>query len=281
MPLQLVSRAAKTITAVEPELRPPVTTGVAAHPDRRVAILNALLEVVERDAFMLTWLAQLPTRPLDLEQSRDARVRDLVSRLSSAGLAASAVALPTDVPVSVTLGMLRDERGDRPALALGAAARASTAEATIAAITEAFACWRYVRRLGAVRRAPTHPLGLDRDGRLLWWAHPDRWRDLAWLLDGPRVTIEAGGAEDTDATLDRLLGWCRSAGEDVVAVDLLDDALTRRLAHHAVAVIAPGLHPMHLDETRPARWSRRLATVPRALGLASPVTLNALPHPFP
>ncbi|MBI2204189.1 MAG: YcaO-like family protein [Candidatus Rokubacteria bacterium] len=281
VPLQLVSRAAKAITGVEPELRPPVTTGFAAHPDRRVALLNALLEVVERDAFMLTWLARGPARPLDVEHAGDARLRNLVSRFASAGLVPCAVALATDVPIPVVLAMLRDERGDRPAFAVGAAARASTADATIAALIEAFACWRYVRRLSTMRRAPTEPTDLDRDGRLLWWAQPDRWRELAWLLDGPCVAIEAEAAEDTGATLDRLVGWFRSAGEEAVVVDLLDEPLTRRVGHHVVAAVAPGFHPMHLDETRPARWSRRLSSVPRALGRSSPPALNALPHPFP
>lgn len=281
VPLQLVSRAARSITGVEPQLRPAVTTGFAAHPDRRAAALNALLEIVERDAFMLTWLARLPARRLDLDDSADARIRDLVSRLTAARLAPSAVALPTDVPVAVVLAVLHDGRGDRPALAVGAAARASAADAAIAALTEAFACWRYVRRLSSVRRPPASAADLDRDGRLLWWAQPERWPDVAWLLDGPGAAIETAPAEDAGATLDRLTAWCHDANEDAVVVDLLDGALTRKLGHHAVAVVAPGFHPMHVDETRPARWSRRLTTVPRALGFGPPGTLNALPHPFP
>lgn len=37
-----------------------ISTGVAAHTDLKTAIVSAILEVVERDAIALTWLAQLP-----------------------------------------------------------------------------------------------------------------------------------------------------------------------------------------------------------------------------
>jgi ribosomal protein S12 methylthiotransferase accessory factor YcaO len=117
---------------------------------------------------------------------------------------------------------------------------------------------------------------------LLWWAQAGRWRDLAWLFDGPGVRVPVEGpAADTGAELERLLAWFRAADEDVLVVDLVDEPAVVRLGHHAVAVVAPGLHPMHLDEMRPAHWSRRLAAVPRVFGVPAPITLNPLPHPFP
>lgn len=286
VPFQLVSAndgPGETLgVAEEPELRPRVTTGLAAHPDRNAALLNGLLEVVERDAFMVTWLRARPTAVLDLEQSRDERLTELRDRFVAARLEPWVVVLTTDVPIAAVAGLIRDPTGVGPGIAIGAAARPTVADAAIAALTEGFASWRHIRRLMGQGAVSDDPCTLDRDGRLLWWADGDRRKQLAWLLDGPRVPIaEERTVVNAEAELARLLAWFRSTGEDVIAVDLLDEATAPNLGHHVVSVVVPGFHPVHLCEDRPALSSRRLEAVPAALGLAPVLDLNPLPHPFP
>jgi ribosomal protein S12 methylthiotransferase accessory factor len=283
VPLQLVTPAdaASAPGPREPELRPRVTTGLAAHRDRRTAILNGLLEVVERDAFMLTWLARRSGFALDLDPPAPSPLADLLERFRAARLRPSAVTLPTDVPVPVVLGVVHDPTGVGPALAIGAAARPDVADAAIAALTEAFASWRAVRRLRAGgRRAPASPAQVDRDGRVLWWAEPGRSEALRWLLAGPPMPVPAVASPDLDADteLARLLAWFRGAREDVLVVDLTDEALADRLGQHVVGVVVPGFHPLHLDEARPALWSARLE---RVVGARADTALNVWPHPFP
>jgi ribosomal protein S12 methylthiotransferase accessory factor len=183
--------------------------------------------------------------------------------------------------VPVVLGVVHDPTGVGPALAIGAAARPDVADAAIAALTEAFASWRAVRRLRAGgRRAPASPAQVDRDGRVLWWAEPGRSEALRWLLAGPPMPVPAVASPDLDADteLARLLAWFRGAREDVLVVDLTDEALADRLGQHVVGVVVPGFHPLHLDEARPALWSARLE---RVVGARADTALNVWPHPFP
>lgn len=275
VPLQLVS--ADERCGDEPELRPRVTTGVAAHPDRDAAILNGLLEVIERDAFMLTWLARRPAVRLDIQRTEDCHLRTFVERLVAARFTPRAVRLDTNTGVPVVLGVVLDESGTGPRMSVGAAAHPSVAGATLAALGEAFASWKWTQRLARSNRAvPEDAVDLDLETRLLWWSQGDRWRDLEWLWRGPAEAI--GNHHEPALALHDLVGRLRDLGEDVIVVDLTTEPLAVRFGHHVVAVVVPGFHPMHLRERRPALSSRRLAALLRT---ARDPAMNALPHPFP
>jgi thiazole/oxazole-forming peptide maturase SagD family component len=279
VPLQAVSSAGpepRDTPAREPELRPRVTTGVAAHPDRTTAILHGLREVIERDAAMLAWLTRRAGNALDVTGAADAGLQELARRFDDAGLTYALARLHTDAPLAVVVAALRDPSGVGPALALGTCAAPSVPAAAQKALLEALMVWRLVRGLRADGLvAPTCAKALDQRSRLLWWSEPGRWEEVRWLFAGP-VATSAGTAIERDGAgeLATLLAWCRAAGEEVIAVDLSDEATVHQLGHHVVATVAPSFHPMHLYEPWPALWSPRLARV-------SSGPLNLDPHPFP
>lgn len=274
VPLQIVSADGRCDD--EPELRPRVTTGIAAHPDRDIAILNGLLEVIERDAFMLTWLARRPTVPLDLEHADDTLLRGFVERLLAARFVPRAVRLETDTGVPVVLGLVLDDSGAGPRLSVGAAAHPSVPRATLAALGEAFASWKWIQHLALSNRAvPEDAVDLDLETRLLWWTQSDRWTGLEWLWRGPAAAV---GNHEPPLALHDLVARLRDLGEDVIVVDLTTEPHAVQLGCHVVAVVVPGFHPMHLRERRPALFSRRLTTL---LSAAGDPAINTLPHPFP
>jgi ribosomal protein S12 methylthiotransferase accessory factor len=280
VPLQLATRPRK-VPPREPELQPHVTTGLAAHPDRDTAILNGLLEVIERDAFMLTWLARVSPPVLDPAFAEDGGVHEMLERIAAARLDATTLLLETDVPVSVVLAVLRDRCGRGPAVSVGAAARVDASSACLAALTEAVAAWRWTRRAMRVSSAP--PLNvtqLRRADRLLWWAHRDRLPLIDWLIAGPRVSRPRPSCA-SPVGLQHLVASLKAGGHDVLVADLTDAGTVQQLGHAVVRVIVPTFHPLYLDEARPALWSQRLAQRLAAVGGSSPTRLNPTPHPFP
>jgi thiazole/oxazole-forming peptide maturase SagD family component len=278
VPLQIVSSAGpepRGTAAREPELRPRVTTGVAAHPDRTSAIVNGLCEVIERDAAMLAWLARRPGEALDGRHTDDAGLAEIVRRFEDARFSCSIARLPGDAPIPVVVAALRDSSGVGPALAVGTCAAPSVTAAAQKALLEALMVWRLVRGMrddGIV--APSTLEGLDQRSRLLWWSEPSRWDELHWLFEGPPACVTPSRIREAGEELETLLAWFRSMGQVVIAVDLTDDATVQQLGHHVVATVVPEFHPMHLHEPWPALWSRRLDRV-----ASGPRTV--VPHPFP
>jgi ribosomal protein S12 methylthiotransferase accessory factor len=278
IPLQLVAgdRGVDRDLPHEPELRPGVPTGIRAHADRRAAVLGGLLDVVERDAFMLTWLCRLPVRILDLDGCRDESLRTLGAQAKAVGLDVRLARLSSDVPLAVVAAIAEGPSGAGGAL--GVAARASAEEAATAALIRALTA----RRLGDRDRAPRDRAG-RLHGRLLARVHEGRRPELERLFEPSPMSGFAADPpcrREAATDLDRLLAWFRQSGEEVIVADLTDQALASRLGHHVVAVVVPGFHPLYVDAAWPARWSHRLRTVPTALGLPLPALVNPLPHPL-
>jgi ribosomal protein S12 methylthiotransferase accessory factor len=267
----------------EPELRPRVPAGIGIHRDPEGAVVGALLDLVERDAFMVTWLARLPARAVDLDGLEAPALNEIRDRLARSNIDMTASRLPTDAPVPVVVACLASTRPDGPALALGVAARPLVADAVIRAVTRAFVSYRRLTvRLADRRPWPSNADAgrLDGDTRALWWATAAARDGIRWLVAAEPGPLPVNDRESAGGVLDALKGWLADAGEHAIVVDVADAALVERLHHHAVAVVAPGLHPLHVDETRPARWSHRIRRVPEALGLPLPAVLNTLPHPL-
>lgn len=276
VPLQCVTASACSLTVGEPELRPRTTNGLAAGATPAAARLRGALEVVERDAFMLAWLAQTKPVRLPAEVVDDPTIQDLLSRFERARLRPWAFLLPTDAPAHVVLVAVENLADRGPAVAFSAAARLSCREALRSALLEGVQCWVHVRALHDRLEMPTDSRTLNRAGRLLWWTSRERWASLDWLRAGPAVTPPPDNETGTPETqLARLAAWFDEARYEAVAVDLTDARLAARLGVHVAGVVIPAFHPLHLDERRPALWSRRLEA--RLHGRAP----NPDPHPFP
>lgn len=268
----------------EPFVRAPISTGLAAGPDRTFAVRRGLLEVVERDAFMLHYLAKSPLPAIRIED-RSGAVGTLLSRLDRAGLEWQLLDARTGLGLPIVVAVLVDRDGG-PAVTVAAAARASATDAVRAALEEAIQTRLYQRRLvDASERPPdiaaAEDREIDRETRLRAWSRPEAIDRLGfWLDQDAETTLARLGAElDTDDPVS-------TVGEtwDLYAVDLT----TRDVAQvdlTVVRVIAPAAQPLYLHERHSYRAPERLATVPVARGFRdrapTEAELNDHPHPFP
>jgi ribosomal protein S12 methylthiotransferase accessory factor len=290
LPAQLVFMPWMRARSDEVSVGHATSSGLACAATLEEAILTGLLEVVERDAFMLAWHNRL-SLPL-LDWSRDREIVRLDRRyFAPAGLRYSAVDLSVFLDVPTVLGVVHGPCGALGALGVGAASAPCVAAAWRKALAEAFSVRRWV-----ADRALEEPGRLGRptstietfDDHTLYYACEERAR-LASFLD---ASEERRGFADV-APLE---------GDDVLEVI---EAVCRRLAArgaraYAVDVTSPdiaaaGLSVVHvlvpelcaLDVVEGARFlgGRRLyeaaldaGLVPRRLG---PADLNPDPHPFP
>ena len=270
------------------------SSGMAAHGSLAEATLRALLELVERDAFMITWLNQLSPPLIDLSDDDDPYCRAALNEISERGYEPYLVDLTTDLGIPVTLALMIRRNGDGPALICGAAADLSARRATRRALLEAHGAFREALvtswRPGRIYR-DDEIVGLEDHG--LAYAHPS-WLGRAEFLWSSSLRRTLPGSDDdgdgrpSDASavagLDWLVERLRGQGLEVIAVDMTAPELAGTSL--AVArVLVPGLQPIGFGTNGIRLGGERLYRAPVRMGYrATPARedeLNRTPHCFP
>ena len=290
LPAQLVYLPWRRRAEGEAKIGHATSSGLACGATLEEAVLTGLLELVERDAFMLVWHNRL-SLPL-LDWSADAELTRIDNRyFVPAGLRYSAVDLSAFLDVPCVLGVVHGPPGVLGALGVGAASAPTLGVAWRKALAEAFSVQRWVRDM-----AFEEPERLDRpadtiatfDAHTLHYATAARAKRAAFLdssaarrptaavrpLEGENVL------EQIAAVIRRLEARQVSAyAVDVTSPDVLAAGL--RVAH----VVAPELCPLDVVEGARFLGGRRMYEAAFLAGLASrrlePSELNPDPHPFP
>jgi ribosomal protein S12 methylthiotransferase accessory factor len=274
-----------------PALRPigySTSSGLACGPTLVEATLNAALEVVERDAVMLTWKCRL-SLPL-LDWTRDGTLTALDRRyFARSGLRYAVLDGSAFLGVPVAIAVLHGAPGSGAALAMGAGAAARIGDAWLKALSEAFGVYRWLRTQGAEEPPPASPDAVESfDDHMRYFAPDDRAR-LASFLDAsaerrPTDEVSPLGGETPGDCLGALVDRLAAHGLVAYAVDVTSPDVGE-LGLAVVRVVVPEL--CALDVWHRARFlgGRRLVTAAHALGLVpAPLDvtqLNPLPHPFP
>ncbi|MEV6954462.1 TOMM precursor leader peptide-binding protein [Streptomyces sp. NPDC051183] len=280
------------------------SNGCASGGSLAEALYFGLLEVVERDAFLLAWYGRQALPEIDPATSSRARTRAMVDRLALYGYRARFFDTRISFPIPVVTAVAERFDGGPGRMCFGAGAgldpEAALASALCEIATDAVNLTGRTERDGARLRAMAadfglvtalhdHPLvyGVPEMGRhadfLLRAPDPGPLRPVAALR--PPDAARGGAPDDVRTHLERCVAAVAAGGFDVVAVDqTLPEQ--RALGLHTVSVLVPGLLPIDFGWSRQrALGMPRMRTALRAAGLRGrdlePWDLNPAPHPFP
>lgn len=252
------------------------------------ALLNALLEAVERDAVMIAWYDRLSLPIIDIED--DAGLRAHAERyFEPTGVRYCGVDLSQLLGVPAVLGVVR---GETIGLGVGAAAAPTIQVAWKKALAEAFAVrsWARVQRLEQPARAfrPDFTDVRTFADHIALYADPEHARQTSFVdgSDARRTASDVAplGGENPAAHVASLVGRLDDAGLTAYAVDVTAPDV-RAAGLTVVKAVVPELCPLDVDHrarylggTRlyEAAWRRGLREAP--LGYDD---VNPLPHPFP
>lgn len=265
------------------------------------AVLHGLLELIERDAFLLGWYGDLPLTEIDLDSCASPAVRAMIARAALQGYDVHVFDNRVDLAVPVVTG-LAVRRDDGPgALAFAAGAAFDPEVAVESAVAEILTYIPHLPRQVAerpdelaamardyhlVRRLPDHAalFGLPQMKRYAGsYLRPPALRPLGAVYAGWQQRRPGTGdlLDDVRLLRDDLVG----AGCDVIVVDQTTPE-QRCAGLVTVCTLAPGLLPIDFGWARQrALHLPRLRTAARRAGLrATDLTdaeLRRVPHPFP
>jgi ribosomal protein S12 methylthiotransferase accessory factor len=264
------------------------SSGTACAATVEEAVQAGLLELLERDAFMITWYARLSLPRLDWWSQ--GRLLDLERRYFAPARACYEVVDLTafwDVPTLAAV--VRARNG---AIGVGAAAAPTVERAWLKALSEAFAVRAWASALRAAE--PHRDFGADLSGIETFADHIRFYADeanaaRAAFLTASRSTRPVVDVRPLDGgtPLARIEALCRrlaNRGSGAFAVDVT--APDVRAAGLCVAkVVVPELCPLDVPYAARYLGGRRIYDEPCRLGLRSrpldSADVNPDPHPFP
>jgi ribosomal protein S12 methylthiotransferase accessory factor len=269
----------------------PISTGLAAHCSYAEAALSGLCEVIERDAFTLTWQARLSRPRIALETLPESCV-DILRRFYDAQLTVEVIDITTDIRIPTVLTIALGEATSSPAVAVAAAADPSPERALVKSLEELAHTRKFARQL--MEYTPELPIDVEgghptvqtQKEHLRFYCpqHAKPYIEFAWASEEPRDfrALPDRTRPTPEEELAALVQEVAAAGLDVVVCDLtLPDV--GALGVSVARAIVPGAHPLFMGHRNRARAGRRLYTVPQLLGggleLGAPD--NPYPHPFP
>ncbi|MBH9966278.1 TOMM precursor leader peptide-binding protein [[Bacillus] enclensis] len=275
------------------------SNGCALGGSREEAIFYGIMEVVERDSFLLTWYAELNLPRLDPLSAGDAELELMIERMRAVAgydLYLYNATMEHGIPSIFAIAKNRKDAGLN--LILAAGAHLDPVRASKSAIQELAGMMlnldekleknkvKYEKMLNddsLVRQMDDHgmlyglPQAEERLGFLLNDSRPLRnfGEEFKWMSDHSDLTDD----------LEDLLAALGSRNLDVIVVDQTAPELEKN-GLHCVKVLIPGMLPMtfghHLTRLT---GLERVLNVPAELGYADrPLTfeqLNQKPHPFP
>jgi len=272
----------------EPLIAYATSNGLACGGTLEEAILAGLLELVERDAFMIAWANRL-SLPL-LDWAGDPELERIERRyLAPAGLRYAAVDASCFFGIPAAFGVVHGPDGDAGRLGLGAAAAVTIQDAVRKALAEAFWVQQGARDLARqTSGVPRAEEIRDFDDHLLFYSEPSRLGLTTFLdaSDERRSTCEIAPLEGADV---RELIEASAAKLSARAVSLYAADVTTPDIHEVglsvARVLSPELCPLDVIHLARFLGPRRLFHAAHELDLSSePLTLETVnhdPHPFP
>ncbi|MEG9295077.1 TOMM precursor leader peptide-binding protein [Mangrovibacillus sp. Mu-81] len=275
------------------------SNGCALGGSREEAIFYGIMEVVERDSFLLTWYAELNLPRLDPLTAEDEELQLMIERMRAvAGYDLYLYNSTMEHGIPSVFAMAKNRKDKGLNLILAAGAHLDPVRAAKSAIQELAGMMLNLDDKLEKNKAKFEEMIYDdslvrqMDDHGMLYGLPQAEERLGFLLNDSRPLRSfreefkwTSDHSDLTDDLKDILAALRSRNLDVIVVDQTAPELAQN-GLHCVKVLIPGMLPMtfghHLTRLT---GLERVLTVPAELGYADrPLTfeeLNQKPHPFP
>ncbi len=271
----------------EPLIRQRNTNGLATWPTQNGARLGGVLELIERDAYMIMWFNQLtlPRIALSPLLAQSQTLRRAVALCERYQFRTHVIQLPTDAPVHAVAVIMEDVSGNAPRFTIGLNAHTSLTHAIEKAMAEAIRANRLCRQWMSAGNQWDVSTPIEKIGhmdRVYYWAVPEHSKHLEFMVQGPEIEIQKS-PWDNDSTkehLQRIIKWCKDKDYECISVPLTSSEKNPTHLHIEMMVI-PELQPTYLNESVQQFGGDRWHDVPKALGYTPrKKPFGERPHPF-
>jgi ribosomal protein S12 methylthiotransferase accessory factor len=262
-----------------------IVTGSACGKTINDAIINGLLEIIERDSFMIMWYNQLSLPKIDINSFP--RVKKIFGRFfERSNFQLDLIDTTTDIGVPSVFGLLRT---DDKKIFVGGAARLTMEEAIIKTLLEISQLYignknlTYSKQKFSIKDEQV----IDCYLRVPYYLQKENQKNLEFIYASSKIknaTDYDFVNHDNQNQLQQLLNLLKGVNLEVFAVDITTPDV-KEAGLFVVKTIVPGAVSLPFNENEKMMMNTRIYQVPVNLKyLASPKEfheLNHNPHPFP
>ncbi len=280
-------------TAYEPLAHNPISTGLACGSNLAPAMYKAILEVIERDAFMIMWQNQLSCLEIDLATVDDPFIQSLLNELAILPVTCQAYLIPSDTEVPVILVLLRNTAGHLPHTVIGMSADLNPYRALMLAVEEVCLGWLGIGRYALDEKEYKPEKDYSDINTIILHAlvhavDPDLGKSLEFFNpSGKQIAIgEIKNVYDENmvTNVQNLVNKLNEKDLDVIVKDLTTTDVDEA-GFKVIRAVVPGMQPLDINHARRYLGGKRLYEVPCQMGLRKqPLTeeeVNPYPHMFP
>jgi len=273
-------------------LGPSTSTGMAAGWTKPYALLNGVMEVVERDSLMIMWQNQLSMPHIKLPDNSPAAAI-IEESLVGTNAQLTLIDISSNLKIPTVLAVLKHKAFGKELTTVGLSAKPDYETAVLKAFFEAVSDYERIR------------VHLDQNGEDYWRPKADfsdvtdfEWHGLSYISPEMQQHLEFVLASDQSIelrpemdvageTIEELLmstlNLLKPHVEDVVAVNIATRDV-ESLGVHVQKVSIPQLIPLNPDHRFPWLGHKRLYQAPVDMGYfnqpKSMQEMNSMPHPF-
>ena len=263
--------------SMDQSFAPITTSGLATSTSIEDAAMRAVCELVERDAFAITWLARLPARRIMVDRALDSSTRAIMRKFEMRQLEIRLYLMNAGIDIPVVLSLILGDGKSWPGVTVALGAHADPFEATRKAILEQalmgpgirsqmlFGRWTIPQRAREIKTTFDHGL---------YYVPVYRARALNFLDSGRLDSVKMCDLKrPTNISLETHVRALKSAGARVAIRDLTPPDVTANSPFRVVRALATGLQPLWFGGQTPCLISPRLRTFAKN-------GLNTQPHPL-
>jgi len=287
IPAQLVYFNYK-LNPEEAMLYVPMSTGAAGGGCLSSAITRGILEIVERDAFIIYYLNKLPGYKVNLKSIPDKRIRLILQTLKRYKLEAHVIDITTDLCIPSFLSIVIDRTQIGPAIQMGLKSALNPIDAIVNSLQEAVHVRNWARQVHEdeyKENITIDPINIKTiKERAMFWYKTEMLKYLDFWLNQEETSLRHESLfinTYSGKELNLLNEIFNKNKYSVYYVDLTLPQLEKS-GYKVVKVIIPQLQPFYLHERYKCLGGKRLHEVPPKMGypMKKSEELNQLPHPF-
>ena len=264
----------------------PISTGFASHIGFERAAINGILEVIERDAFMFTWLAMI-SHPRIIHASLTPLHKELLRRFEVVGYKITLIDATPDSGLCTVIGIVKGSFEGNVPFFVGASTHPDPVFTITKCLEELALMERYVARLMLTLK-PWEELsdfstvkGL-RD-HVPIWLHPEMIPNADFLTQSTKeISLDEMNQipiEEDREGLNHLIDLVRDTGGETILFDITSPDI-ESLGLKVVRSLIPEYIPLNKNYACRPLGNKRLVQKMNNLSPGISGGLNPFPHPF-